>query len=442
MKNKSYKSKKPAVANRAKPVNQNVHNKGGKRVVSRPVKPSLCKSWKFFGVVSATKKAKRGKPSWFRRLGMRRKFVFRWHHRPVVTLVIAFAILSLLFTIYFIGFQSTVKEPVTIQISQGASVSSVARQLKGQGLIASENEFKAIVAGFGGRVRYGTYDIPAKAGHFRIAKMIARGEVASTIIVIPEGFTVQQIIATLNANRFLEGEACDMHSATFVRAGRNGNQVARNNRNNSSSAPRASAEREVPGNPCPLDGDLFPDTYRVAKGTSRAAVIDLMRRKMQEIERNWIAAGRKRPTPLKDWNDIITLASIVQKETPRVSEMPTVASVFINRLRKGMRLQADPTVVYAITDGLGDMRGRPLFTGHLKVQHPHNTYVNHGLPPHPIANVGRAAIRAVLNPADTNYYFFVADGTGGHVFSRTYDEHNIRRAEWREIKRTRKEDSR
>jgi len=384
----------------------------------------------------------------------RRKMLFcvprpqlRWRHRPVLTLVTAFALLSVLFIIYVIGFQTTVTEPVTIRINRGASVTSVARQLKAEGLIASEHEFKALVAGFGGRVRYGTYDIPARAGNFRIAKMIARGEVATTMVFIPEGFTVKQIINVLNSNPYLIGEACDMQLTQTVRTAVRAENQARNNRNGA--APRAAADagrapaaagaRGVTGNLCPTDGDLFPDTYIVAKGTHRAAVLELMKRQMQEMERNWIAAGRQAPRPLKDWNEIITLASIVQKETPRTSEMPKVASVFINRLRRGMRLQADPTVVYAITDGLGDMQGRPLLTVHLRVQHPHNTYVNHGLPPHPIANVGRASIRAVLNPADTNYYFFVADGTGGHAFSRTYDEHNIRRAEWREIRRERRE---
>lgn len=316
---------------------------------------------------------------------------------------VALAAAALVLAVWIFGFRSGVRQEATVVVNPGASVTSVARQLKEQGLIKGEKEFKVLVVGFGGRVRHGVYDIPQKAGAWRIARMIARGEVASTTVMIPEGLTVRQIVAVLDANRFLTGEAC--------------------------------ARDE-----CARDGELFPDTYKVSKGTPRAAVIDLMKRKMSEIERNWVLAGRKRPSPLKDWNEVITLASIVQKETPRVSEMPRVASVYINRLRKGMRLQADPTVVYAITDGLGDMQGKPLYTGHLKTQHPHNTYTNSGLPPHPIANVGRAAIRAVLNPADTNYLFFVADGTGGHVFSRTLDEHNIRRAEWREIKRAKAEE--
>ena len=115
--------------------------------------------------------------------------------------------------------------------------------------------------------------------------------------------------------------------------------------------------------------------------------------------------------------------------------MPIVASVYLNRLRKGMRLQADPTVVYALTDGLGDMQGQALLRGHLKIENPYNTYRNSGLPPAPIANVGENAIRAVLRPADTNYLFFVADGKGGHRFSKSYEEHKKNHATWRKIKK-------
>lgn len=119
--------------------------------------------------------------------------------------------------------------------------------------------------------------------------------------------------------------------------------------------------------------------------------------------------------------------------------MPIVASVYLNRLRDNMRLQADPTVVYALTNGLGDMRGRPLLRGALKIDSPYNTYTNYGLPPAPIANVGLDAIHAVLQPADTNYLYFVADGRGGHRFARTYDEHMKNHADWRAIKKIQNE---
>ena len=156
---------------------------------------------------------------------------------------------------------------------------------------------------------------------------------------------------------------------------------------------------------------------------------------MIKVEQDWGKTSRRLPKPLKNWNDVVTLASIVQKETPLAREMPIVASVYLNRLNKGMRLQADPTVVYALTDGLGDMQGEPLLRGHLKIESPYNTYRNSGLPPAPIANVGQAAIRAVLNPAETNFLFFVADGKGGHRFSKDYETHKKNHADWRKIKK-------
>ena len=209
-----------------------------------------------------------------------------------------------------------------------------------------------------------------------------------------------------------------------------------------SNAPRLTGDVEcVAGNNAPVcnlhDGDVFPDTYRVAKGTPRLAVLDLARKKMEKIRDSLMRAGYIIPRPLKTWGDVLTLASIVQRETPREVEMPIVASVYINRLRKNMRLQADPTIVYAITDGYGDMQGAALLRGHLKVDSPYNTYTHNGLPPAPIANVGTAAIRAVLRPADTNYLYFVADGNGGHIFSKSYDEHMKHHASWREIKNAR-----
>jgi UPF0755 protein len=180
------------------------------------------------------------------------------------------------------------------------------------------------------------------------------------------------------------------------------------------------------------DGDIFPDTYRIVRGTTRLALLETARKKMESVKQSF--DGAKYPEPLQSWNDVMVLASIVQKETPRVREMPIVASVYINRLNMGMRLQADPTVVYALTDGLGDMRGEPLLSGHLKTESPYNTYTNKGLPPAPIANVGTDAISAVLKPARTKFLFFVADGHGGHKFSKDYEEHQKYHNNWREIK--------
>lgn len=280
----------------------------------------------------------------------------------------------------------------------------VAEQLKDYDLIDSIPLFKLSVRANGGQIQTGKYNIPKGASVWRIAGMLAKGDVATVTIVVPEGLTVKQIKKLLLETDTLTGN---------VECGKG---------------------TDLPV--CKLnDGDLFPDTYTVAMGTSRLAFLDLMRKKMENTKSAWEKAGRIIPKPLRNWNDIITLASIVQKETPKTSEMPLVASVYLNRLQKGMRLQADPTVVYALTDGLGDMRGAPLLRGHLKVSSPYNTYLHFGLPPAPIANVGIDAIKAVLQPADTNYLFFVADGKGGHKFAKSYKEHMKNHASWREVKK-------
>ena len=308
--------------------------------------------------------------------------------------------------IYIMGIWSPVRNDTTFVINNGDSVSSVAVALRKNHIVYSESLFKLAIKRMGGRVQRGDYDIHRGASIWRIARMFANGRVATTDIVIPEGYTIKQIKVLL------------------------------------SNAPRLSGEVECArGNNAPVcklhDGDVFPDTYRVAKGTARLAVLDLARKKMEKIRDSLMRAGYIIPRPLKTWNDVITLASIVQRETPRESEMPVVASVYINRLRKNMRLQADPTVVYALTDGYGDMRGAALLRGHLKIESPYNTYTHNGLPPAPIANVGVAALKAVLRPADTNYLYFVADGKGGHIFSKSYEEHQKHHADWREIKKER-----
>ncbi len=306
--------------------------------------------------------------------------------------------------IYAFALRSPVRAPVVFHINRGEAVSSVAARLARAGLIDSAEFFKFSIRAQGGRVQSGEYDIPRGASVWRIANMMAHGKIATVTIVIPEGMTILQIKNLLLGYSALSG-------AVECTVGNN--------------APVCNLH----------DGDIFPDTYRVAKGTARLALLDLARKKMLSIQDAWNRSGRIAPSPLKNWNDIVTLASIVQKETPRESEMPVVASVYINRLNKKMRLQADPTVVYALTNGLGDMQGAPLLRGHLKVDSPYNTYTHGGLPPAPIANVGQAAIRAVLKPADTNYLFFVADGRGGHKFSNSYQEHMQNHADWREIKK-------
>ena len=311
----------------------------------------------------------------------------------------------MLLVAYIFDVYSPIRENKTFFINKGDSVATVAARLESEKLILSRHIFKLAVRAQGGSIKRGEYDIQPSTSMWRMARMMAHGRIATTNVFIPEGLTIQQVRALLMKHSELTGdvdcavgnfsEVCDLH-----------------------------------------DGDIFPDTYSVARGTTRLAVLGLAHKKMKGIRDSWANKGNVAPYPLTTWNDVITLASIVQKETPRTSEMPIVASVYLNRLRSNMRLQADPTVVYALTDGLGDMQGEPLLRGHLKTDSPYNTYTNKGLPPGPICNVGNAAIRAVLRPADTKYLFFVADGMGGHRFSRTYEEHQAHHATWREIKKS------
>lgn len=324
--------------------------------------------------------------------------------RVIVQMIVAPVLIVLCALVYLFGIHSTISDVVLVDVSRGDTVSGVAQKLERDGIIDSAYVFKMSVRLNGGKIQSGQYEIPAAASAWRIAHMFATGDVAATTIVIPEGLTIRQI-----KNLLLQSSA--LTGAVECQSGNN--------------APVCNLK----------DGQIFPDTYRVARGTSRLALLDLARKKMQNLEDAWRKTNRKLPKPLKNWDEVVILASIVQKETPQAREMPIVASVYLNRLNKGMRLQADPTVVYALTDKLGDMQGQPLLRGHLKIESPYNTYRNAGLPPAPIANVGENAIRAVLKPADTNYLFFVADGRGGHLFSKDYEEHKKNHNDWREIKK-------
>ena len=181
----------------------------------------------------------------------------------------------------------------------------------------------------------------------------------------------------------------------------------------------------------PAEGTLAPDSYEVAVGADRAELVQRMVEAQQErLAVAW--AGRDPDLPFDTPEEALTMASIVEKETGVAGERRQVASVFVNRLRQGMRLQTDPTVIYGVTEGRGIL-GRGLRQSELDRETPYNTYRIDGLPPGPIANPGAASLQAALNPDETDYLFFVADGTGGHAFARTLDEHNRNVAEWRRI---------
>jgi UPF0755 protein len=183
----------------------------------------------------------------------------------------------------------------------------------------------------------------------------------------------------------------------------------------------------------PAEGAVLPDTYLHERGTPRAAVLERATRAMERaLAEAW--AGRADGLPLANPQEMLVLASIVERETGRSDERARVAQVFINRLRRGMRLQSDPTVVYAASGGAGVL-DRPISRADLDAQHPYNTYRIPALPPGPIASPGVASLQAVARPAAGDELFFVADGTGGHAFARTLEEHNRNVARWRALNR-------
>ena len=333
-----------------------------------------------------------------------RKFL---KHNIVSYILFAPIMVAAIVFFYVFCIHSIVKESTVFEVVHGDSVTGVANRLVKNNLIDSKDLFVALVRFNGGTIQSGQYDIPESASLWRITRMLVTGNVATTTVVVPEGLTVKQIKRLLLQNSELQGSVeCEDNKSRPV---------------------------------CDLkDGQIFPDTYRVARGTKRLALLELMRKKMIDVNNHMRVAYRVLPKPLKNWDEVITLASVVQKETPIIREMPIVASVYLNRLNKGMRLQADPTVVYAVTNGLGDMQGNALLRKHLKIDSVYNTYRNSGLPPTPIANVGQNAIRAVMKPAETSFLFFVADGQGGHRFSVDYEEHKKNHDAWREIKKNKK----
>jgi len=188
----------------------------------------------------------------------------------------------------------------------------------------------------------------------------------------------------------------------------------------------------------PPEGSLLPETYTYPRGTARQEIIDkMLKDRTVVLEDLW--AQRAPNLPFRTPEEAVILASIVEKETGRPDERRQVASVFMNRLKRGMRLQSDPTIIYGITGGKGPL-GRPLYQSDIDRPTAYNTYQINGMPPTPIANPGRASLEATLNPADTDFLYFVADGTGGHVFASSLSEHTRNVARWRQVERRLREE--
>jgi UPF0755 protein len=275
--------------------------------------------------------------------------------------------------------------PVIFDVKRGDSLGQVARDLESRGLIRYAVAFKLLA-------RYRDLDGALQVGPGEILTRIVEGRVVEYEVVIPEGLTASQIALRVEAAGLSDAEAF----LAFV------------------SDPASAESLGVEGSN--LEGYLFPETYRLPRGLAVHEVAKLL---VDQFLQVWQEIEPKAQSQELSMLEVVTLASIVEKETAAPDERPLIASVFRNRLRRGMRLETDPTVIYGIPDFDGNLRRRDLENA----ENPYNTYQIPGLPPGPIANPGADALRAVVNPAKSDYLFFVSRNDGTHVFSKTYAEH-------------------
>ena len=290
----------------------------------------------------------------------------------------------------------------TVVIERGIGVRDIAATLHDAGVIGEPLVFLAGVRLYaaGRPLKAGEYLFPARLSMREVMQQMIDGTTVMHRLTVAEGLTSAEIVALVAGCPELAGEA-----------------------------PKAP----------PADGTLLPETYFFSRGDTRAELIARMQKAMTEkLAELW--QRRDASVALKDPADAVTLASIVEKETGVAAERPHVAAVFFNRLAQNMPLQSDPTVIYALTSGKGPLN-RALTHADLQTASPYNTYVNAGLPPGPIANPGRASIEAVLHPLTSKDLYFVADGSGGHVFAETLEEHNRNVARWRQVQKQQADDA-
>ncbi|WP_245898245.1 endolytic transglycosylase MltG [Phreatobacter cathodiphilus] len=295
--------------------------------------------------------------------------------------------------------QGPLQQDRAVFIERGSTAEAIAQTLERNGVINSALLFSAAVQLYGvrGDLKWGEYLFPRGASTAEALAIVLDGKPIEYRVTIPEGLTSEQIVGRLRDNDVLTGD------------------IAR----------------------IPREGSLLPDTYRFTRGTTRQQMIDQMTQfQTRLLQQIW--ARRSQDLPLRTPEELVILASIVEKETGKAEERPRVAGVFVNRLNRRMRLQSDPTIIYGIVGGRGAL-GRPILQSEIQRLTPYNTYQIDGLPPTPIANPGRAAMEAVANPVRHRDLFFVADGTGGHVFAETLEQHNRNVANWRRIERERAE---
>lgn len=289
------------------------------------------------------------------------------------------------------------EKPVPVIIAEGSSLARAAKTMEEAGAIASADRFllQARLLGGDDPIQAGEYEVPAKASPAEVLALMQSGKTLQRLVAIPEGLP-----SVLVHERLMR-------------------------------APTLTGEVQVPE-----EGSVLPDSYSYQRGESRAAVLKRMQDAMtKELDLLW--AKRQPHSVVNSKREAIILASVVEKETGKASERRMVAGVYSNRLKIGMKLDADPTVIYPITKGRP--LGRRIRRSELNDDNGYNTYARAGLPIGPIANPGRESIAAVLDPAPTKALYFVADGTGGHVFANTLAEHNANVAKWYAIRRQRGE---
>jgi UPF0755 protein len=307
-------------------------------------------------------------------------------------LVVAF--LSLGFGLFLVSPADKGGADQVFIVKEGSSLKEVAGDLETRGLITNKTLFVlwTRVKGYGKDVRAGEYSLSPAMAPVQLLEILRKGLVILHPVTIPEGFTRDQIADALAAKgladkkRFLE---LTEDRALLRQYGLSGPSV---------------------------EGYLFPDTYHFSRGTPPSAILDTMVKRFKQVVTPLME--RSQGTGMK-FEEVVTLASIVEKETGRPEERPLIASVFLNRLRLGMRLESDPTVIYGMENFGGDLKRKDLAQ-----KTPYNTYVIYGLTPGPIANPGLESIKAVIDPAITDYLYFVSRNDGSHQFSRTLAEHN------------------
>ena len=287
----------------------------------------------------------------------------------------------------------TVNKEVIFQIPNGASLNRISEILYENDLIEKSIYFilYSKLNKIYPQIKAGEYLVKDDISLEHLANLLTSGKVFYRKITFPEGITAEQAANLLYDNEYLTADFDNIS-----------------------------------------DGSILPETYTFSRGTSRNTIVIEARKALDNVlDKAW--NEKEADLPLKSKHEMLILASIVEKETGVAAERPKIASVFINRLRKGMMLQTDPTIIYAITKGREELK-RPLTRKDLEIDSPYNTYKNVGLPPTPICNPGRDAIMAVAHPYKTPYLYFVASGNGGHNFARSLSEHNENVRKWRQLK--------